>query len=256
MNTFAFRYAEPLISGSEPLVPLCKATITCPHCETVIDTSKCSYTSTYIECTNESCSLRYIPRDSKLRKQVLECLKTLEEKFFYEGCKEMGDTTCLNCKCKYQKLCVYHNSRLSICPSCSYPNPHTLTKEMKDCLIHPESWKNCKKCGRCFSIENYHESCCAECYNETRYMTCKSDYYYEDGEGGQPFVPEFPLIAKFEEVKFEGVEERLEQLSSQYLKKINWTALVNYESRFMRSIEPSKEFFDRVTSKFIGFRSQ
>lgn len=89
----------------------------CPFCNTEMHRdSILEFSEKYIRCTNSKCSVGYIPRDRVTRNKLIELIETssfLENSIF-----------CAQCELEYIPACVPHNTKFSICPSCSFKNPN------------------------------------------------------------------------------------------------------------------------------------
>lgn len=111
----------------------------CPFCDTYNNKKYVTeYTSKYIKCVNPKCHVAYIPRDSKIRHELIKLLSNcdIEEKQleFMSNKKiiRCNMISCINNDCirKYNIFCVPHNDKYSICPSCSFKNPHDISNRI------------------------------------------------------------------------------------------------------------------------------
>jgi hypothetical protein len=113
---------------------------------------------------------------------------------------------------------------------------------MRDCIEPPDAYRKCYECKEFFSTYNYGEMYCRECYNALE------EGYYMDHEGGDTVYLLFPVPCNYPSVKFEGFEEKLHYLTSQYLPPIDMTKCRTHE------IEPPHTTrFHSESSRFHGY---
>ncbi len=105
------------MTSIELVVPLTYNTYKCPSCfnimkkEDIID-----FNNNFIRCTSPKCELVYIPRN----KDMYESLSKLLVNYYNFN----NAFHCVNCEKCYIPDCVPRNTRYSLCPFCSFKNPH------------------------------------------------------------------------------------------------------------------------------------
>lgn len=251
--------------------PLKKTIIKCPDCGTLIDTSKCIYTDQYIRCLcvyqcewssidtskcfytgqyircpYKMCDLRFIPRDEKIRSKVTKILDLISDEYF-SGLNNTTDTTCLACYSKYNRVCVPHNDKLSVCPDCSFFNPHVLIQQALDCIYPSNSWKICEDCEEYYIDHNITVTSYLYDWEDEIVTSWSSGFggpshcaYCQDDsyDVSAPFpIPTFPLPDKFISKEFVGNELELHLITQKYLPPVDPSMCTN--SRVF--IRPSRE---------------